>query len=433
MRFFGRKAAAVAIAVLLTVAAAGCGGNGPVVAEPAAVEAVLVKAVPAERGSLELTSSFTGTIRPAEVVNVMPKSMGTVEKVHVTTGQTVKKGDLLMTLDKSDAMPSYRQAEAAYNSAKASVDQMTGSSYKSSLANLDASFDSAYDNYETARARASSAEDALNAAKADLAGNPDDPGLQAAVQAAAAAYDAADSAAELARKYYNNARNSYNAMKVEGTEELQAVADATLAQAEAGLALAKQSLDNMNLYAPIDGIIESIGVTELNPVSTSAPAFVISNKASYSVTFNVSEAAASAMEVGDSAVVERSGKSYNATITDINSIVNAQTGLFDVKASIDAGEADIKTNVTVKINAVTKKADNEIILPVDSVYSDSSGSYVYLAGSDGLAVKVYVETGISNEENIVVTKGINDGDMVITSWSPKLADGLLIKLSSEEE
>ena len=64
-----------------------------------------------------------------------------------------------------------------------------------------------------------------------------------------------------------------------------------------------------------------------------------------------------------------------------------------------------------------------MVIPYDAVYYDNEGAYVYLC-TDDKAVKKRVEVGIFNDENIVVREGIKEGDLLITSWSARLLDGV---------
>ncbi|MEG2087235.1 MAG: efflux RND transporter periplasmic adaptor subunit [Angelakisella sp.] len=442
----------IAIGTSLLLGLTGCSALAPTTnQQPATVDnGILVTAALPERGSMELTTAFVGTIQPSQVVSVMPKLMGVVREVHVTTGQQVKKGDLLLTLDDKDVLPSYNQAVAGYNSAKAQVQQMTGSSYKSSLAQLDSAYDSAFDNDENAKYALVKAEGELTAAQQELATAkqaltnaqgeiPPDPGKISKAVAAVANAEArvgkadlsaaaAESTKDMTQKYFNNARNSYNAMKTDGQVELQAVADATLKQAEAGLNVAKAQLENTKLYSPIDGVVESISATPLNMVSNSTPAFVISNKDALTVTFNVPSTSIAAMEAGGGVHVVKGTGSYDATITEVTTVVNPQTALFTVKATLNSSGAELLTGVSVKVTAATRKAENAILLLQDSVYYDDGQAYVYLA-VDGIAKKTPVETGISNPEKIEILSGIADTDMVVTSWHPNLIDGAKIQLT----
>ena len=55
-------------------------------------------------------------------------------------------------------------------------------------------------------------------------------------------------------------------------------------------------------------------------------------------------------------------------------------------------------------------------------YPDSGGRKVRTLQTEG----VFIETGIFDEECIEVISGLSLGDIVVTSWSPKLTDGVLL-------
>ncbi|MEG1943656.1 MAG: biotin/lipoyl-binding protein, partial [Angelakisella sp.] len=218
MRSIFKRMFAVVASAAMVITAAGCGGAVPTAAgvstEPEA-GGILLTAAPAERGDLALSTAFIGSVAPDQVVSVMPKMGGTVKAVNVTVGQQVKKGELLMTLDDKDVMPSYNQAKAVYDSTKAQMDQRMGSGYKSDLSRLDTAYDQAFDAYENAKGNVDIADNAVATARAELAVDPNDPAKKAALAAANAKADMADSALVTSRKYFNNARSSYDAMKTE--------------------------------------------------------------------------------------------------------------------------------------------------------------------------------------------------------------------------
>ena len=145
MNHYLKKTAAMLMAASLALAAAGCGTQ----AAPAMAEeenaGIAVSVQTPERGTLELHTSYIGTIQPDEIVSVFAKLPATVEKIYFQPGDQVKKGDLLFELDDKDVMTSVKTAQAAYRSAAAQVDQMTGSSYKNTLQQLDTAYDSAYE------------------------------------------------------------------------------------------------------------------------------------------------------------------------------------------------------------------------------------------------------------------------------------------------
>lgn len=70
------------------------------------------------------------------------------------------------------------------------------------------------------------------------------------------------------------------------------------------------------------------------------------------------------------------------------------------------------------------------MIPSDALYFEDGDAYVFLA-QDGTAVRTQVEVGLYTTDTIAVTRGLSDGDQVITSWSSSLKDGAPIRLAEE--
>ncbi len=195
---------------------------------------------------------------------------------------------------------------------------------------------------------------------------------------------------------------------------------------------AEYQLDMYTLTAPIDGVIEAVNVKEHDLASPSGgPAFVISNKNTMTVTFNVSEGIRNTLWVGQKIQVDRNGKLYDAAITEIGTMIDQSTGLFAVKSCVSTPDASLLTGSSVKVTADTYSQDEAILIPYDAVYYDASQPYVYVA-EDGIARRRDVEPGIFDAETITVLSGLSVDDVLITSWSANLRDGAEISVQSGE-
>ncbi len=427
-----KQTAALLLAASLTLTAAGCGQQQAV---PAAAQeesaGIAVSVQTPQQSTLETKTSFIGTVQPDEIVSIFAELPATVEEIYFQPGDQVKKGDLLFELDDKDVMTSVKTAQAAYRSAAAQVDQMTGSSYKNTLQQLDTAYDNAYENYKEADDAADDAEAAYKAAKEAyesalegglVPGGSSIDELFGAMQRAQASASAARAMADQMETLYQNARKSYNINAEQGYVELTEVAAATLNQAQVGLDAAMDQLENCKVRSPIDGVVESVSLSKLNMASTTSPAFVISNKNVLMVTFGVSSSAVFSMKPGDPVTVEKGQSTYNGTITEVSTMASAQNGLFTVKAVLETSDAQLLTGVSVKVTAATDKAENAMVLPQNAVYYDDGKPYVYIL-EEGAARQVYIETGVSNAEEVQVTSGLSLDDQVITSWHPNLTDG----------
>lgn len=203
---------------------------------------------------------------------------------------------------------------------------------------------------------------------------------------------------------------------------------AGITQAQAAVDAAKLQLDYANVTAPVSGIITSKGVTKNNMTSTGSVAYTIMSDGSKFVVFYVSEDIMRELQVGQSITVEKNNEELEAVITENPQVADANTGLFMVKARVNGNE-DLVSGIKVKLNMTTKHADNVMTLPIDAVYHESEKSFVYTY-VNGKANKVYVETGLYDDEKIEIISGITTDDQVITTWSSQLRNGSELKVEN---
>lgn len=191
----------------------------------------------------------------------------------------------------------------------------------------------------------------------------------------------------------------------------------------------EKTLADLKVYAPIDGVIEAKYVNANDQYALSGAGYVVSNKDIMVVNFAVSGDVLSEMAIGDEVIVENGNKTYNAEITEIGTMVDANSGLFPIKARfIDA--ANMLSGVSVKLTAITAKGEDAITIPVDSVYYDDGATYVYIF-NNGVAERRDITVGIISDGIAEITDGLTESDTVITSWNANLKAGATVEISEE--
>ncbi len=108
--------------LLIAVLLGGCKGNGNAESNEGGL---LVKTQRIETRHIGSTQSYSGTIEETGAISLSFTTPGTVERIHVSEGQEVRKGQLLASLDAATMKNAYdiaaatlRQAEDAYNRMK---------------------------------------------------------------------------------------------------------------------------------------------------------------------------------------------------------------------------------------------------------------------------------------------------------------------------
>lgn len=81
----------------------------------------------------EACLTFSGTVEPSQTIPLLFKTSGTVEKVLVEEGDVVKKGQLLATVDKTDALNLLEIAQSKYQQAIDAYDRLKHVYEKGSL------------------------------------------------------------------------------------------------------------------------------------------------------------------------------------------------------------------------------------------------------------------------------------------------------------
>lgn len=480
-----RTAAGITVMLVLAMALGGCGVAADEGAETEE-SAVTVSTQVVGTGTITLTNSFMGTISPEETVMVIPLAVGTVTETFFEVGDTVEAGDVLFKIDDEAAQLGLEQAELSAKTARQSADSTMDSMYnqqdstdlqlegshlssQSSFEQAQIGYVSAKDAYENLDKQYNEAKKLLDAISAapSAGGNmnvnigstvsdndisklveqlvqgelakqekkSDLEKLQESVASLKSARDQAYTAYQQASSGYRAADEGLKLTEKTETltkDQLQQTVDNTAASmgtsismAQLGVEQAQMALDNYTVKAPVSGVIESKGVEVNGIASQSAPAYTIVNNNTMTVTFQVSEAVKNTLSVGQQISLERNDDTYTASITEIGTSVNPQSGLFQVKACVAANGTELPNGISVKVNADTYRAENAMIIPYEAVYYENEGAYVYTS-VNGRAVKTPITTGIFDDVNIVVTGGLELGDTVVTSWSPKLTGGVLL-------
>lgn len=245
------------------------------------------------------------------------------------------------------------------------------------------------------------------------------------------------------RDNLQTAEEAYAITQNEVYPETDAVSAAQLGQASVGIDSAQMQLDYCTVTSPISGVVESANVEKNGMAAAGNVAYIISNKDSMKVTFNVTEQAKNALATGDHVTVERNGQTFDGTITQIGTMAGMQTKLFEIEATVTGAGDSLPNGVSAKVYATTRKAENKLIVPYDAVYFSAGDAYVYCVENDTI-IKTEVTVGLMSDTQAVIEEGITKDSLIVDNWSSKLRDGAevdvvsingeaVVNASSEEE
>ena len=225
----------------------------------------------------------------------------------------------------------------------------------------------------------------------------------------------------------NTAKQAYSITQNEVYPQTDATYTAQLNQAAVGIESAQMQLDYCTVTAPISGVIEAINVEKEGMAAAGNVAYIISNKDSMTVTFDVAEAAKNTLNIGDHVTVERNGQTFDGSITEIGTMAGQQTKLFRVKATVTGAGDALPNGVSVKVGATTEKEDNKMLIPFDSLYFSGGDAYVYCV-EDNKLVRTSVTVGLMDDEHAVIEDGLTTDSLVVDNWSAKLRNGAEVEI-----
>nr|WP_234998030.1 efflux RND transporter periplasmic adaptor subunit [Parabacteroides sp. Marseille-P3160] len=194
--------------------------------------------------------------------------------------------------------------------------------------------------------------------------------------------------------------------------------NSSLAQYE----LASYQLEKAVLYAPFEGIVANLSSKAYNPASTTDAFCTVMGGNQVEVNFKILENELPLINNGDKVSIlpySISDRTIEGRITEINPAVD-KTGMVSVKAFLTGGNREKLydgMNVKVKVQRLIPK---QLILPKEALVLRSNKKVVFTA-KDGKAIWNYVQTGMENSTDYVVTEGLSEGDSVIYEGNINLA------------
>jgi membrane fusion protein (multidrug efflux system) len=270
---------------------------------------------------------------------------------------------------------------------------------------------------------------------------------QAAVRQAQAAVNTAQAQVNTAKLTYDNTKQLHE-NKVVGDYELQTArntyesARAQLAQAQAALASAKETLSFCYVKSPTSGVVGSLPykVGTLASASSAQPLTTVSNISSMEVYFSMTEKDVLAMTKTSGSVQQAiasmpevrlqlaDGTVYNQPghVTKMSGMIDAATGSVSMIARFPNPQRLLKSGGSGSV-IIPTRSSNTIIVPQSVVSEVQDKLFIYVVGKDNKVKYTEITVAPQNDgKNYVVTSGLKTGDKYVTNGITKLSDGMEI-------
>ncbi|WP_455009973.1 efflux RND transporter periplasmic adaptor subunit, partial [Oribacterium sinus] len=147
--------------------------------------------------------------------------------------------------------------------------------------------------------------------------------------------------AEAQAKAASDARNRLASLQASGDISAQdfEAADAQAKAAEAQVKAAKLNYDAQvefaTITAPADGVLQNSILVKDAMIPQGTQIASLMGKGKQQLVFSVTEELMKNLSLGQEVKVEKGQEQYSGSITEISGVMNAQTGLFTVKANLE--------------------------------------------------------------------------------------------------
>jgi len=368
---------------------------------------------------LSVTVSASGSLVAAHSAGVYPPASGTVAKVLVADGDTVKAGDTLAEMATGPLRLAVFQARAALSAARAQGEAVSNGVPGA----IDRSAASAA--LSAARSQVSTAKKNYASFRADY--DPNDASQRATLRTLNTARTQASAALQAAKAALNRLSVA-SRVSLARTAASQGVTAASRA-----LTLAEANLDKATLAAPFDGIVTIHGTVEKGSgLTPGVAAFTIVDPTRMEFEAAVNETDIADVAKGQPATVtlDAFAEGFTGKVVRVQaSPETTSTGsvAFPVRISLESGQSRLFQGMSGSVDIAVKSIPDALTVPVEAVLTKGATKSVYVLGSDNVVHARTVTVGASTDISAQILSGLAAGDTVVTTGASALTDGQRVR------
>jgi HlyD family secretion protein len=377
---------------------------------------VSVQVAPAKLGEISQIVTAEAVVFPLQQAVVTPKITSTIKSFQVQRGARVRKGQLLAVLENADLSAAAVQSKGEFEQAEASYVTSTAAGVPEQV--------------QKAELDAASAKSALDAQQKIY-----DSRKELFEQGALPRrdLDAAQVALVQARSQYQQAQKALDDLRRIGKEQALKTAGGQLSAAKGKLLSAEAQLSYSEIRSPIDGVVTDRPLFPGELASANQPLLTVMNTSHLIAKSHIAQSQAVTLKVGDEANIQVAGVDdpIPAKVSLVSPALDPGSTTIEVWVETSLPPKELKPGMTVQVEVTAATAKNAVIVPKNSVVeSPESGSFVLLAGKDGLAHQTPVQLGLRGQAETQITKGVSAGDSVVVTGAYSIPDKTKIKIEA---
>jgi HlyD family secretion protein len=383
------------------------------------VLAALRKAPPAvplvnvTRADVRQTISSNGKVEPIDPFVARAEFPTFVSKVAATEGQSVHRGQLILTLDTADMDSQLAQARADLITAQTSLRNAHGGGAPADVAQLQgdltdakadvASLQRSHDQLEGLLAKQAATQDELSKNDTDLA---------------------------KAQARLKSLEERQTAMKEQaGTDAEQA--ELRVSEDRDQIASLQEKISSATVTAPSDGILYSLPVRAGSYVKVGDDLAEMADLHKVRVRVFVDEPDMGMLTPNESAEVTwdaLAGHTWTGTTEQVPKQVVAlgQRSVAELLCTVDNSKVELLPNTNVDVKILVRESRNALVVPRGAVREEDGQRFVFVFDA-GEVKRRNLTLGVSNSTDYEVLSGLSEGDRVAVPQDRVLRDGMNVR------
>ncbi|HLW87206.1 MAG TPA: efflux RND transporter periplasmic adaptor subunit [Terriglobales bacterium] len=377
-------------------------------------EVVPVRATMAQRTSIRSVVSTNGKVEPIENFEAHAPVGTTITKLLVREGDHVKKGQLLLEMNDAEARSAAARALAKIRSAQADLSAVQSGGNREEVLTLDSHLTKARTDLDTAQRNLV----ALQRLQKDGAASPGE------VRAAEGQVQRTQADVTLLEQKQRGRYSSPEIARVEAQKS----------EAQAAYEAAEDTLRQLNVRAPFNGVVYSLPVLQGAYVSAGDLVLQEADLSKVRVRAFVDEPDVGRLVGGDPIEVTWDalpGRIWHSSVTTPPTVIklHGTRNVGETTCVVDNPDLKLLPNVNVGVTIITAEHHGVVTVPRESVHQEDSRTYVYQIQNDEL-IRRDVQTSISNLTQVEVTSGLPDNVLVALAPlnSKPLRNGLAVRV-----
>lgn len=203
-------------------------------------------------------------------------------------------------------------------------------------------------------------------------------------------------------------------------------ASAKLLADEAAVQLAKAQLDKQVIAAPFDGVLGLRKASVGDFVQAGKDIVNLEDIDTLKLDFRVPEMFLPAVKVGQTvkvAVDAFGGRSFDGTVYAIDPLVDVNGRALAIRARVPNPDGSLRPGLFARVSLTLTTVPDAVLIPEQAIVAFGKDQFVFKV-VDGKVVQTRVVLGERRNAEVEIAKGLAPGDMVVTAGQLKIRDGV---------